>query len=146
MRMLDSSFSLILPYAAWQIPFSMYIFKQFFATIPDELVEAGRIDGCSEFQSFFYIVLPLVKPALATVIVFTFISNWGELMWAQIVTSSSIHFRTLPVGLLNFKTEMGVDWGPYAAGLCVVTLPILVVFGYFQKYFIAGLTQGAVKA
>ena len=145
MRMLENIFSIILPYVAWQLPFSMYIFKKFFETIPSDLVESGRIDGCSEMQTFMKIVLPLVKPAIATVIVFTFINNWGELMWAQIVTSSSVALKTLPVGLLNFKTEMGVQWGPYAAGLCLVTIPLLVVFAYFQKYFIAGLTQGAVK-
>lgn len=145
MHISNSIFSLVLPYAAWQIPFSMYIFKKFFETVPTELIEGARIDGCNEIQSFFRIVLPLVQPAMATVIVFSFISNWGELMWAQIVTSSSITYKTLPVGLLNFKTEMGVDWGPYAAGLCLVTLPLLFVFAYFQKYFIAGLTQGAVK-
>ncbi len=145
MMMLNNIFSIILPYVAWQLPFSMYIFKKFFETIPSDLVESGRIDGCNELQTFVGIVLPLVKPAVATVVVFTFINNWGELMWAQIVTSSSVILKTLPVGLLNFKTEMGVQWGPYAAGLCLVTIPLLVVFGYFQKYFIAGLTQGAVK-
>ena len=142
---LNSIFSIVLPYVAWQIPFSMYIFKKYFETIPSDLIESGRIDGCGEFQTFWKIVLPLVKPAIATVVVFTFINNWGELMWAQIVTASSTSLRTLPVGLLNFKTEMGVQWGPYAAGLCLVTCPLLIVFGYFQKYFIAGLTQGAVK-
>ncbi len=137
--------SLILPYIAWAIPFSMYIIKQYFETVPKELIESGRIDGCSEMQTFLHIMLPLVLPALATIVVFTFIGNWGELMWANITTASSVTIKTLPVGLLNFKTEMGVEWGQYTAGICMVTIPPMIIFAYFQKYFVAGLTNGAVK-
>ena len=137
--------SLILPYIAWSIPLAMYIIKQYFETIPQELIESGRIDGCNEFQNFFHIMLPLVTPALATIVVFTFINNWGELLWANITTASSTTIKTLPVGLLNFRTEMGVQWGPYTAGICLVTIPLMVVFACFQKYFVAGLTNGAVK-
>lgn len=137
--------ALILPYLAWSIPLSMYILKQYFETIPGELIESARIDGCNEMQTFVHIMMPLVVPAIATVVVFNFISNWGELMWANIVTSASVAVKTLPVGLLNFKTEMGVNWGQYTAGICVVTIPLMVVFGFCQKYFVAGLTNGAVK-
>lgn len=141
-----SGFSaMILPYTAWSIPLSMYILKQYFETIPGELIESGRIDGCNELQTFVHIMLPLVVPAIATVVVFNFISNWGELMWASVVTSASVATKTLPVGLLNFKTEMGVNWGQYTAGICVVTIPLMVVFAFCQKYFVAGLTNGAVK-
>lgn len=66
-------------------------------------------------------------------------------MWASVVTSASVATKTLPVGLLNFKTEMGVNWGQYTAGICVVTIPLMVVFAFCQKYFVAGLTNGAVK-
>ena len=145
MHLTGNYLTLILPYIAWQIPFNMYIFKQFFATIPNELIESARIDGCTEIKTFFNVVLPLVTPAIATVVVFTFINNWGELMWANIVTASSMKIKTLPVGLLNFKTEMGVEWGQYSAGICLITIPLMAVFAYFQKYFIAGLTNGAVK-
>lgn len=137
--------ALILPYVAWSIPLSMYILKQYFETIPGELIESARIDGCNEMQTFLHIMMPLVVPAIATVVVFNFIGNWGELMWASIVTSASVAVKTLPVGLLNFKTEMGVNWGQYTAGICLVTIPLMVVFGFCQKYFVAGLTNGAVK-
>lgn len=140
-----SHFTLILPYVAWQIPFSMYIMKQYFETIPTELLESGRIDGCGELQMFVRVILPLVTPALATIIVFTFIGNWGELMWASITTAANIRMMTLPVGLLNFRSEMGVQWGQYTAGVAMVTIPLMLVFAYFQKYFVAGLTNGAVK-
>lgn len=145
MKLTGGLHSLFLPYIAWSIPFAMYIIKQYFETIPQELIESGRIDGCTEFQTFLHIMMPLVKPALATIVVFTFINNWGELMWANITTASSASIKTLPVGLLNFKTEMGVEWGQYTAGICLVTIPLMLVFAYFQKYFVAGLTNGAVK-
>lgn len=145
MQLTGGRAGLILPYIAWSIPFAMYIMKQYFETIPEELIESGRMDGCSEFQTFFHIMLPLVVPALATIVVFTFINNWGELMWANIATASNANIKTLPVGLLNFKSEMGVQWGQYTAGICMVTVPLMLVFAYFQKYFIAGLTNGAVK-
>ena len=144
-KLTSSYFAIIMPYIAWHLPFSMYIFKQYFETIPSEMVESGRIDGCTEMQTFFFIMLPLVTPALATVVVFTFIGNWGELIWASIVTASNVRIKTLPVGLLNFRTEMGIDWGMYTAGISMVTLPLMIVFAYFQKYFVAGLTNGAVK-
>lgn len=66
-------------------------------------------------------------------------------MWANIATASNVSIKTLPVGLLNFKTEMGVEWGQYTAGICLVTIPLMIIFGYFQKYFVSGLTNGAVK-
>lgn len=137
--------SLILPYIAWQIPFSMYIMKQYFETIPSELIESARIDGCTEFQIFSKVMLPIVKPAIATIVVFTFIGNWGELMWANIATASSVSIKTLPVGLLNFKTEMGVQWGQYTAGITLVSAPLMIIFAFCQKYFVSGLTNGAVK-
>ena len=146
LKMTSSYFAIIIPYIAWHLPFSMYIFKQYFETIPHEMVESGRIDGCTEVQTFALIMLPLVTPALATVIVFTFIGNWGELIWASIVTASNIRIKTLPVGLLNFRAELGIDWGMYTAGISMVTLPLMIVFAYFQKYFVTGLTTGAVKS
>lgn len=137
--------ALILPYTAWHIPFNMYILKKFFETIPMDIIESARIDGCGELRTFFSIVLPLVKPAIATVIVLTYINCWGELMWAQIVTAASRDMKTLPIGLLSFRLETGTEWGLYTAGLVIVTIPLMLVFGYFQKYFIAGLTSGSVK-
>lgn len=145
LKLTGSLITMILPYIAWSIPFAMYIIKQYFETVPQELIESGRIDGCNEFQTFLHIMFPLVTPALATIVVFTFINNWGELMWANIATAASATIKTLPVGLLNFKTEMGVEWGQYTAGICMVTIPLMVIFAYFQKYFVAGLTNGAVK-
>ena len=136
---------LILPYMTWQIPFSLYIFKKFFDSVPTELLEAARIDGSGEMQTFFRVIVPLVRPAIATVMVFNFIHIWGEYMWASIASSSSIAIQTLPVGLLRFRGEYGIEWGPFAAAIMIIVLPLMLIFIYLQRYFIQGLTSGAVK-
>lgn len=136
---------MILPYMAWQIPFSTFIYKKFFDSISQELLEAARVDGSSEVHTFLKIVLPLVTPATATVVVFNFISIWGEYLWASICCSSSVRTQTLPVGLVHFKGEYGIEWGPFAASIVIIVAPLICVFVYCQKYFIQGLTAGAVK-
>lgn len=145
LRLSGTLFMLILPYLAWQIPFSVYIFKNFFDSIPSELTEAARMDGAAELQVFFQIMLPLVTPALATVTVFNFISIWGEYMWASISATSSAKIQTIPVGLLYFRGEYGIEWGPFAAAITIIVVPLIVVFIYFQKYFVQGITSSAVK-
>ena len=136
---------LILPYMTWQIPFSLYIFKKFFDSVPTEMLEAARIDGSSEVHTFFRVIVPLVRPAIATVMVFNFINIWGEYMWASIASSSSIAIQTLPVGLLRFRGEYGIEWGPFAAAIMIIVIPLMLIFVYLQRYFIQGLTSGAVK-
>ena len=136
---------LILPYTAWTIPISIFIFKQFFDSIPNELIEAARIDGSGELSTFFRVILPLVTPAVATVMVFNFINTWGEYMWASISATGSSNVITLPVGLLYFRGEYGIEWGPFAAAIVIIILPLMLLFIYLQKYFIQGITSGAVK-
>lgn len=136
---------LILPNMAWQIPFSIFIFKKFFDSIPIELLEAARVDGSGELSTFFRVALPLVYPAVATVMVFGFVNVWGEFMWANIAASSSPKIQTLPVGLLFFRGEYGIEWGPFAAAIIIIIIPLMCLFVYLQKYFIQGLTSGAVK-
>lgn len=136
---------LILPYMAWQIPFSVYILKQFFDSLPAELLEAARVDGSGEIHTFAKIVLPLVKPAIATVTVFNFVTIWGEYMWASISSSATMSIATLPVGLLYFRGEYGIEWGPFAAAIMIIVIPMIIIFTYFQKYFVQGITAGAVK-
>ena len=136
---------LIIPNLVWQIPFSVYIFKNFFDSIPSALLEASRMDGSGELRTFWQIILPNVLPAIATVIVFNFITIWGEYIWASVAASSTTAIQTLPVGLLYFRGEYGVEWGPFAAAITIIILPLLAVFIYLQRYFIQGLTAGAVK-
>jgi len=145
MGMSGTRWMLIWPYIAWAIPFSIFIFKKFFDTIPQELIEAARVDGSSELNTFGRVILPLVYPATATVIVFNFIGIWGEFMWANIASSASTAILTLPVGLLFFRGEFGIQWGPFAAAIVIIVVPLMAVFIYFQRYFIQGLTAGSVK-
>ncbi|MFA6504692.1 MAG: carbohydrate ABC transporter permease [Treponemataceae bacterium] len=145
MHLNKTHWMLILPYMAWQIPFSIYIFKKFFDSIPTELLEAARIDGSSELNTFFRVIIPLVRPAIATVMVFNFIHIWGEYMWASIASSSSLAIQTLPVGLLRFRGEYGIEWGPFAAAIMIIVMPLMLIFVYLQRYFVQGLTSGAVK-
>lgn len=136
---------LILPYMAWQIPFSIYIFKNFFDSIPKQLLDAARVDGSNEIMTFLRIILPIGRPAVATVMVFNFIHIWGEYIWASIASSSSTDIQTLPVGLLYFRGEYGIQWGPFAAAIIIIIVPLMLIFIYLQRYFIQGLTAGAVK-
>lgn len=145
MKLSKSLMMLIIPYIVWQIPFSIYIFKNFFDTIPGQLLEAARVDGCREMKTFFRIILPISRPAVATVMVFNFINIWGEYIWASVASTSTTEIQTIPVGLLTFRGEYGIQWGPFAAAIVIIIVPLLIIFVYLQRYFIQGLTAGAVK-
>ncbi|RHP30096.1 carbohydrate ABC transporter permease [Lachnotalea sp. AF33-28] len=136
---------IIIAYVGWSIPGSAIILKNFFETVPKELLEAARIDGSGEVKSLFLIVLPLMKSAVCTVSIMNFNFVWGELMWAQIATLLTDKGLPLTVGLLNFKGQISTNWPQLCAAICIVILPLYLIFLLMQKYFIAGLTAGGVK-
>jgi raffinose/stachyose/melibiose transport system permease protein len=136
---------LILTYVGWGQAMSIFIFRSFFLSIPTEMLEAGRIDGAGEFHIFYGLVLPLVKPAVVTCTVLGFVSVWGELFWAIISLSNQSKLRTIPYTIIEFQGQFGTNWGPFTAAICIVMLPLIIFFLFTQKYFIAGLTSGAVK-
>lgn len=136
---------IILAYAGWSIPGSTIILKNFFDTIPKELLEAARIDGSNEVSTMFKIVLPLMKGALATCIVLNFTFIWGEMMWAKIVTLTTEVGIPLTVGLMNFKGEFGTNWPLLCAAISITVIPLYIVFLFLQKYFVSSLTAGGVK-
>lgn len=136
---------IILAYVGWSIPGTTCILKNFFDTIPKELLEAARIDGSGEVRNLFKIVLPLMKGALATCIVMNFTFVWGELMWANTATLTTTKGLPLTVGLMNFKGEYGTDWPLLCAAICMIIIPLYVVFLFLQKYFVSSLTAGSVK-
>ncbi len=144
MKLLNGYLTLILPYIGWGMPMTVLIFKNYFDTIPRELMEAARIDGCSELQCFIKIAMPVMKPATATNAIFNFVGLWGELLWASVSTATS-RFGTLPIGIISFKQQFATDWGPMSAAICIVILPLVILFGFLQKYFVQGLSNGAVK-
>lgn len=144
MGILGTRLSLILPYIGWGLSFAIYIYRNFFKTIPSTIIEAARIDGCSEIKVFFKVVLPMMLPATATNAIFCFLGWWGELLWASVDLSTS-SVKTLPMGITAFMQSSGTNWGPLSAASCIIMIPTIIVFLAFQKYFISGITGGAVK-
>jgi N-acetylglucosamine transport system permease protein len=144
--LLDSHLGLIVVYAAFGIPFTVFVLTAFFRTIPTEIMEAGVMDGCGHFTLYWRIMLPLAKPGLTTVGIFTFISIWNEYILALVLLSSS-HLRTMPLGIavLQFVQFYQVDFGALFAGLVIVMLPTLLCYVILQEQITKGMTVGAVK-
>ncbi|MGE5550474.1 MAG: carbohydrate ABC transporter permease [Bacteroidota bacterium] len=141
---LDTYFALIIPYAAFQIPFNTLIFSGFLKTIPRALEESALMDGCSIWGAMFRIVAPITKPALITVTVMTFIGNWNEVVMSYIFISSD-QLRTLPYSVLKFVGYYSADYAVQFACMALVALPILVVYAFLNKYITDGATMGAIK-
>jgi len=120
-------------------PFSTFLLRQFFLTIPLELDDAARIDGASSFHIWWRIALPLSKPALATLAIFTFMGQWNNFLWPLVVTNS-VEMRTLPVGLSYFQSRYAIQWHLLMAGATIALVPVLVIFLLGQRYFIRGIT------
>jgi multiple sugar transport system permease protein len=126
-------------------PFGAFLMRQFMQTLPSELIDAGRIDGCGELGVFWRIMLPLAKPGLAVLGIFVFMGQWGAFLWPLVVTNSS-DMRTLVVGFATLaQRELRVNYGASMAASTYIALPMLVVFFAFQRYFLRGVTIGALK-
>lgn len=138
----DSLWAVILP--GWANVFGIFLMRQYIQTLPTELEEAGRIDGCSEPGIFWRIILPLSKPALAALAIFTFVRFWNDFLWPSMVLIKSPSY-TLPVGVASLQTEFSTDYGLIFAGSALAALPMILFFLAFQKYFLEGVRAGAVK-
>lgn len=144
MGMYDSLISLVFVYTAFAFPFSTFIFRGYFLGIPKALEEAAEIDGATPLQAYIKIMMPLAKPAFATVGTLQFLSCWNEFMWALLLTSKT-STRTLPLALKYFVTTYGKQFGALFAAMVIVVLPSIIVFVIFQEKIVAGLTSGGVK-
>jgi raffinose/stachyose/melibiose transport system permease protein len=144
MKMLDSYQALIIPYIAFALPMAIFFMIGFFKTLPKELEEAAFIDGCNIYKTFFRIMLPLVKPALATISIFTFLSTWNEMMFA-ITFINSEKYRTLTVGIMQMVGQYTTDWGTMGAGLVVATVPTVLIYLLLSNQVQSGMVNGAVK-
>jgi ABC-type glycerol-3-phosphate transport system permease component len=146
----DSHLGLILIYVATALPFTVFVLTSFFRTLPNELYEAGIIDGCTEWQAFVRVMLPLARTGLITVTILNFIGLWNEYLFALVFVHDDA-LRTLPLGLAdlsiqaNYRRAGQADAGVLFAGLVIVMVPTLVVYLLLQKYLIKGVTVGAVK-
>jgi multiple sugar transport system permease protein len=141
--MLDSYYGLVLPSAV--SAFGIFLLRQYMQSIPDDLLDAARIDGASEFKIFWKVVLPLCRPALAAMFIFTFTYAWEDFLWPLIITSNP-DLYTAPLGLALFVTRNRTSWDMLMAGSVIATIPMILVFMIFQRQFIRGISLSGMKA
>lgn len=142
--LINSYLGIVVIYSATALPFCVWQMKGYYDTIPASLEEAARIDGASPWQAFYKVILPLAAPALVITALFSFMSAWNEYVVAAVVLQDAELF-TMPVGLKGFQASMATQWGLYAAGSLLVSVPVIVLFLILSRYLISGLTLGAVK-
>ena len=142
LHLYDTLWAVIFPTVGW--PYGVYMMKQFSESIPGEILEAARVDGSSELRTFTTIVVPMIKPGIGALAIFTFINSWNDYFMQLIMLSSGSNF-TISLGIATLQAETSVDMGMLMAGAALAAIPIIVVFLVFQKYFTQGITMGAVK-
>jgi multiple sugar transport system permease protein len=140
--LIDSLWALILPGTA--TVFGIFLMRQYIQTLPSELEDAARIDGCSEFGVFRHVILPLSRPAMAALAIFTFVRSWNDFLWPVIALNRPENY-TLTVGVANLQGEFMTDWGIIFSGAALAALPMIAFFFLFQKYFMEGVRMGALK-
>jgi raffinose/stachyose/melibiose transport system permease protein len=144
LRLVDQHLGLILVYAASGVPFSVFVLTGFFRGLPGDLEEAARIDGAGELRIFARVMLPLVRPALATVVLFQFVPVWNDFIYPLVLLRTT-EKATIPVGLTTFFGEFQTDWSTLFAGLTLATIPLVVLFLVATKQIVAGLVAGMGK-
>jgi arabinogalactan oligomer/maltooligosaccharide transport system permease protein len=144
LELLNSYIGIVIIYTATALPFCVWQMKGYYDTIPYALEEAARIDGCTPWQAFYKVILPLAAPALVITALFSFMTAWNEYVVANVVLQDTAMF-TLPLGLKLFQGSLTTQWGLYAAGALIVSIPVVLLFLVLSRYLISGLTLGAVK-
>src|SRR5262245_21377070 len=142
--LLDTYGSVILLYTALNLPFNVYLMTAFFRSLPDELIEAARIDGAGVHRTFGLILLPLAKPAIATLVIFNVLWAWNEFLFALLMLQSD-SVKTLTVGVLQLQGRFTTDYPALMAGLLITSLPVIVAYLVFQRHLVRGIVAGAVK-
>ncbi|CAH0239729.1 carbohydrate ABC transporter permease [Priestia megaterium] len=140
----NTHLALILPYVAYRIPLTILLIRAYFLSIPKELEEAARLDGCTSLGILFRIFIPMSTPILLTTTILTAYYTWNEFMFAIIFIDDD-SLRTIPAGLMQFRDALQTDWGVLLAGLTISAAPIVMLFLFMQKYFIRGIANGSVK-
>ena len=144
-HMTNKLIGLIIVYAATNVAVSTWMLVSYFKTVPIELDEAARVDGASSFRIFWNIILPLIVPGIAAVAIFVLFSGWNEYIYSSVLISND-QLKTLTVGIISLNSQYQIKWNDLMAASTVSSLPLVVLFICFQKYFIAGMTGGAVKS
>ena len=142
--LLNTPFSLIFVYVAGGIPFAVFIFYGFFRTVPHALEESARLDGCNDFQVYYKIVLPLMRPAISIVAIVNLVNVWNDFFYPLIFIRSE-ELKTIPLGMLTLFGEYDTQWNLLFAGLTISSLPMIIAFLFLSRQFMEGLTQGALK-
>lgn len=142
--LMDTHLGLILLYVGLQVPFSTWLLKSYFDTIPDQLDDAARVDGCNRLQTLWHVLMPSMLPGVAVVVIFNFVFSWSEFVMAFTILRSSDLF-TISVGVFAFDGQYTAAWTLIAAVSVLAILPLIIMFIVLQRYFIRGLTEGAVK-
>ncbi len=140
--LIDSLWALILPGTA--NAFGIFLMRQYIQTLPSELEDAARIDGCNELGVFWNVIFPMAKPAIAALAIFTFVRSWNDFLWPVIALNKPQNY-TLTVGVANMQGEFMTDWGIIFSGAALAALPMIIFFLIFQKYFLEGVRMGALK-
>jgi len=143
-KLLNTYLSLILPYIAFALPMGIFILTSFMISIPRELEEAACIDGCNVYQIFMKIIIPIVRPALATIAIFTYLSSWNELMFANTFINDEVK-KTLTVGIMSLSGQYLTNWGPIGAGLVIATVPTIIIYALLSEQVQQSLVAGAIK-
>ena len=144
MDITNSYWALIIPYSAFALSMAIMISSSFMQGIPKELEEAACLDGCNIYGIFWHVILPLMRPALATLSIFIFLQAWNELMYAVIFINDD-RYRTITVGIQQLYGSHTTDWGPIGAALVIATLPVLLIYAFFSSKIQESLVAGAVK-
>jgi arabinogalactan oligomer/maltooligosaccharide transport system permease protein len=144
LNLTNNLIGLMLAYITTAVPFSIWILKGYYDTIPPDLEEAAMVDGCNRLEAFWRVILPLSTPALSIVFLFNFLAAWSEYLVARVILQAAT-VQTWPLGLADLIAQFDTDWGKYAAGSVFVTIPVLLLFVWQSKYLISGLTLGSVK-
>ena len=144
LHLLNTYFGLFYVYIGFGLSYCILIMRGFMLGIPKELDEAAYIDGCNKWQLYFRIILPVSKPAVATLFITDFLSTWNEYLLASVIINDNT-MKTVPVGIMTFVGEHGTDYGYLCAGVLVAVIPVMIVYLVFQRYFVEGMS-GAVKS
>ncbi|SHE88450.1 multiple sugar transport system permease protein [Kaistia soli DSM 19436] len=142
--LIDTDLALVLVNVTFALPFSIWMMRTFFASLPRELEEAAAIDGAGRWKTVVHVLIPLLRPGIAAIAIFAFVASWTEYLFASVLIISDAK-RTLPVGLSGIIGQYQIDWGLLLAGASLSVLPVVVFFAFVGRWFVAGLTEGAVK-
>ena len=144
LSLINSFIGLTIIYSSTALPFCIWQMKGFYDTISPSLEESACLDGCNQFQAFYKIVLPLSTPALVITALFSFMASWSEYVVAAIILQDP-ELYTLPLGLKSFQSSLATEWGLYAAGAVVISIPVVILFISLARFLVSGLTMGSVK-